>query len=581
MISRECIGHYTLLITVGVITGVSVALFEIAFETLIRIFRENILYNKLIVFLLVPVGLITAYAIVLSFAKIKETGSGTHQILDAFFTHNGYIHPKDTVVKTIASIITLGFGGSAGPEGPSMLLGSGITSWLARKLKLSQEKLRKLSLAGASAGISAIFRAPLTGMLFALEIPFRKDIESEAFLEAIIASVASYLTFVSIVGPEKLFKTEYINIETNPIYLFYSFVIGIISSFVALAFIISYKDIKKISRKLRVIRSPYNYLEPLVGGLIIAFFIYLAPDVAGPGYKIIRDVIRGPQTYTIEFLLLLTALKIVNTDITLTFGGSGGVFIPSLVVGALTGYMVSLIFNSPNSYIFVTMGMAALLAATNKCPLTSIALVAETVGPGTIIPTIIASITSFTLTGYYSFFEIQPPYRISEEELALNELYYKVQKEKPHILNKIKATEMMTTKPIYLSSNEVIHNALRKIEHFNFRVYPVVDSGKLIGYITIEDLLGVPDEERQKKIEEVLRPAPKAKGNTTLRELVEKMLQYETDHIFIVDDKDRLVGVIADIDIIKILLRYLAHRFRIHEIVHAHRIIEESTRKRK
>lgn len=579
--SREYIRHYIILITIGIIIGISVALFEITFESLIYFFREYILYNKFIVFILVPIGLMIAYILVICFAKIKETGSGTHQILDAFFTHNGYIHPKDTIVKTIASIATLGFGGSAGPEGPSMLLGSGITSWLARKLRLRQENLRKLSLAGASAGISAIFRAPLTGMLFALEIPFRKDIESEAFLEAIIASIVSYLTFVFIIGPEKLFEIKYVNMEIKPIYLLYSLIIGIVSSFIALAFVISYRDFKRIAKKIKIAKYPYNYLEPLIGGLIIAFFIYLAPDTAGPGYIIIRNVIRGTQTYTIEFLLVLIALKIISTDITLTFGGSGGTFIPSLAVGALTGYLISLIFHSSDNYIFVTMGMAAVLAATNKSPLTSIALVAETVGPSTIIPTIIASITSFTLTGYYSFFETQPPYRISEEELALNELYYRVKREKPHILNRIKAIEIMTTKPIYLDFNEPIHRILRKIENFNFRVYPVLRDKKLVGYIAIEDLLGIPNEEKQKKIGEILRPAPKVRENATLKELVEEMLQYETDHVFVINDKDRLVGVIADVDIIKILLRYLAHRFRIHEVVHAHRIIEESARRKK
>ena len=581
MIHKECFKHYTLLIVIGVATGVSVALFEIAFEELIHILREAISYNRFIAFILVPAGLITAYTIVIKFAKIKETGSGTHQILDAFFTHNGYIHPRDTVIKTIASTITLGFGGSAGPEGPSMLLGSGITSWLARKLKLSQEKLRKLSLAGASAGISAIFRAPLTGMLFALEIPFRKDIESEAFLEAIIASVAAYLTFIFIIGPERLFKVEYLNIENNPLYLVYSFIIGIISAFVAFIFVVSYKDLKNIAKEIKITRYPFNYLEPLLGGIAIAFFIYLAPDVAGPGYKIIRNVIKGTQVYSLEFLLILLILKIVSTDVTLTFGGSGGTFIPSLAVGALVGNIISLVVHDPHTYIFVTMGMAAVLAATNKSPLTSIALVAETVGPGTIIPTIIASITSFTLTGYYSFFEIQPPYRISEEELALNELYYKVKREKPYILNKIRAREMMTTKPVYLDFNEPVYSVLRKIEHFNFRVYPVVDHGKLVGYVTTEDLLGIPDEEKQKIVGELIRPAAKAEKDTTLKEIVEKMLQYETDHIFIVNRENKLVGVIADVDIIKILLRNFAHRFRIHEIVHAHKVIEESMRRRK
>ncbi len=559
----KIVKEYTILIIIGVLTGALVALFDKALEYTLGLLDFLLNISRLLIFLIAPVSLLIAYLIVVRFAEIKETGSGTHQILDALYTHNGYIHPKDTVTKVIASLLTLGLGGSAGPEGPSMLLGNGIGSYISRKFRLGIDEARKFSLAGAAAGIAAVFRAPLTGMLFALEIPFRKDMETEALIEAAIASVASYLTFVAIAGSAKLFRVVIPVFELNIYHLLNSFILGIITGLLALVFIISYRYIGRLSKTLSRLVYPYGFTIPIIGGLIISLFAFITPEVVGPGYRIIKGLIYGYGRLPLLTLLMILLFKMFVTEVTLSFGGSGGIFVPTLAVGALIGYIYGVLIHSDNIEMLIAVGMASLLAATNKAPFTSVALVAETVGPASIIPTLIATVISYLLTGYYSFYEIQLPHRIVEEELALSEIYLKVVKLRPDILYKIKAHHVMTPKPIYLDGNSTVEDALARVSHYKFRVYPVVRNNILIGYVTIEDLLGIPEEDIKIRVYRLARDPITISPDASLKEVIDTMLENEADHLLVTDKEGKLIGIIADIDVIRTLLDSASRFFRV------------------
>jgi len=546
---------YLFLVIIGISIGFFVALFELGLDTLLSIFRYIISIDNLLAFIILPFTMLVAYFTVMLFGKIKRTGSGTHQILDAYYIHNGFIHPKDTISKTIASLITLGLGGCAGPEGPSMLIGSGISSYLSRKFKISPSKWRKFSMAGASAGVAAIFRAPLTGMLFALEIPFKRDIETEAFIEAIVASISAYLVFVLIIGPERIFRTELGMFKITYIGLIHSLIIGIFASIIAMIFIFSYRSFEFFSLKIVHAIHPREYILPIIGGLFLAIMVFIQPDVAGPGYEVIKKVITVKSIrYLFAIAVVLLIFKMFATGVTLSFGGSGGTFIPSLAVGALTGYLYSILIHSPNQYLYTVVGMASVLAATNKTPLTAVALVAETIGPGTVIPTIIASTTSYLLTGYYSFFKIQYPRRIEKEEMVLSEIYHKILETYPEILDRIKAFQVMTPKPVYLTSDMTVRKAFEIVSHFQFRIYPILYKDRLVGEVSLEDLLGIPEDNLDTRITTFVRDPVCVSSSSTLREVIEKMLSSETDHVIVIDKEWHLLGIIADVDIIRILL---------------------------
>jgi len=296
------------------------------------------------------------------------------------------------------------------------------------------------------------------------------------------------------------------------------------------------------------------YVIPVIGGLIIAFIIYLDPITSGPGYVIIKSLIEGDGRFLIGFIALTLVLKMVATAFTLTYGGSGGTFIPSLAVGALTGYLYSLAVGTGENYLYIAIGMASMLAATNKTLLTAVALVAETIGPYTIIPTLIASTISYLVSGYLSFFELQYPRRMRREELLLSEIYHRIKSENPRLLDEVKAFQIMRSHPVYLEADMKLKDALKRISHFKFRCYPVIYKGRLVGVVELQDLLGAPEEDMEKNITLYVRDPIYVSPDQTVREIIERMLALDADHVFVVDKDWKLIGLISDKDIIRFLI---------------------------
>lgn len=560
-LSRELIKDYLILIIIGLATGIAVSIFYIAFEGLWWITNLLISYNQLLSIFTVSIGILLSYLVVDLFARVKKTGCGTHGVLVSYLTHNGYIHHRDTISKTVASILTMGFGGSAGPEGPSMLLGGGIASLISRKFNVSIPKLRRFFIAGSAAGISAVFRAPLTGILFALELPYRRDIEGEALIEAIISSVTAYMIFILINGPERLFPITIEFIELSPFQVLNIIFLGILASVVAYIFVETYIRLGKVSKFLMLRIHPF--LLAILGGVFIGILSLLDKRILGSGYGLIRLIVNNIVIGAAPLILIILILKVIATSITLNFGGSGGLFIPSIVVGALMSSLYISIFHVEPSVLYIAAGMAAVLAGTSKTPLTAVALVAETCGPATIIPTIIAALVCYIATGNLSFFELQQPHKIAEEDLILDEVYLRIIEVDPNIPRKIKVYQAMTTKPISLKINETIEQVLEKVKNYAYRVYPVIsDDRTLVGYISLEDILGVDD--LSIKINKFIRKAIIVSPNDDLRIVIRKMIEEDTDHVFIVDDKNRLIGIIAEMDIIRTLINELSKLRRKH-----------------
>ncbi len=553
-ISRELLKEYLTLIVIGIVTGIAVSIFYLALESLWSLTQFLISISKYFTIVVVIIGITLSYVIVEFFARVKRTGCGTHAVLEAYLTHNGFIHYRDTFSKTGASILTMGLGGSAGPEGPSMLLGGGLASIIARKFNISIPKLRRFFIAGSAAGVSAVFRAPLTGILFALEIPFRRDIEAEAFIEAVISSVTAYMIFVLINGPERLFPINIEFIELSPQEILYIILLSIFSSFVAIFFVESYIRLGKISKFLYLRLNPN--IIPILGGFLIGLLALIDVRILGSGYDVIRSITSNSFHEPIYIIVILLVLKILATCITLNFGGSGGLFIPSLVVGALTSSIFIQSFHAEPALVYIAAGMAAVLSATSKTPLTAVALVAETCGPATIIPTIIAAVISYILTGNLSFFELQQPHKIIEEELALDEIYLRIIEMDPNIPRKIKVYQVMTRKPITVRDNESVADVLNKVRNYSFRVYPVVDEeNKLIGYVNLEDILGL--EELDIEVGKLIRKPVTVPPDENIRTVIRLMAEEETDHIFITDKDGKLLGIVAEMDIIRVLINEL------------------------
>jgi CIC family chloride channel protein len=537
---------YFILILIGFLTGLFVGAFSLALEYLTLV-RDSI-SNKILYLIVVFISIPTAYILIQFFSDRKKTGSGLDNFLEVYHFRHGFVTLRSTFFSVLASLITIGLGGSAGPEGPGLTIGGGIGSWFAQKLNLDPKTMKRLHIVGASAGIAAIFHAPLAGTVFALEIPYLHDVETEVFLWALITAIIAYAVTIFITGPEQLFPFESRTIIINADLIIVSVILGVLSAITALLFIHVFRICKY---KLSII--PKNIL-PIIGGLIITLIGMFYPQVLGTGYDVIRGIGFGTLKITLSIVLILLFMKIVATSITLSTGGSGGLFVPSIYIGVMLGATYYLLTNSlmnyPDYIVIVAAAVAGVFAATNKTLLTAIILVGEIFGPVVLLPSIITAIISFLLTKNISIHENQLPSRVTEKELALTFFSHKIKKE---TLKKIKALQIMTKDPVYLDARMRIVDALNKIKSYEFKVYPVTVDGKYLGYVTLDVLL---TESKEKYVSDVVIYSEPIKPETTIHEMIERMSTGET-HLYVIDNDNRLIGVVSQTDILKTILELI------------------------
>lgn len=389
----------------GVVIGLAIFVLVYIYKLLNSASLLITSWNPLLLIASTSIALFGGYVTIKLLAENKNCGCGTELVIERYHHKNGFISLKDTVSRTLASAITIAFGGSAGLEGPSLLLGGGLSSFITRKLKLNQKDVKTLFLCGAAAGFSAIFRAPLTGILLALETPYKRDVETEVFIPASIASITAYSMSTITLGTETIFPTPIFLMPTFSI-LLHAILLGTITALVALAFIEAIERTNALSKRLTS-KFPMLFMSICVGLMLGAMGLFY-PEALGLGYDFIHKITTAELgQFSLATLILLLALKIVATSLTMSFGGSGGLFIPSLYVGGALGLIYAQFWSLEPAVLYVIVAMAAMLAATTKSLLTSIALVAETVGPSFIILTVVSAAISYFFTGSKSFYKSQ------------------------------------------------------------------------------------------------------------------------------------------------------------------------------
>lgn len=362
-------------------------------------------WNPFLVIASACIALFGGYATIRLIAENKVCGCGTELVIERYHFADGFISLRDTIGRTLASAITIGFGGSAGLEGPSLLFGGGISSFITRKLGLDRKDVKTLFLCGAAAGFSAIFKAPLTGILFALEIPYKKDVETEVFVPASIASITAYFTSALTLGTETIFPAP-IFLMPNLCALLHVILLGFITAFVAMAFMETLEQANVLSKRLAG-NFPMFFIS-IFAGVVLGIIGLFCPEALGLGYDFIHKITTAELgTLSLTTLVTLLFIKILATSLTVSFGGSGGLFIPSLYVGGTLGFIYAQVCGLESTTLYVVVAMAAMVAATSKSLLTSITLVAETVGPSFIILTVVSAAISYFFTGSKSFYKSQ------------------------------------------------------------------------------------------------------------------------------------------------------------------------------
>lgn len=322
----------------------------------------------------------------------EAKGTGVDFLLDSFHNRSGQMRRRTPFIKFLASTFTLSTGGSAGKEGPMALIGAGMGSIVGRWVKMGARAKRTLLLAGSAGGLGAIFRSPLGGAITAVEVLYKEDFEADALLPCIIASVTAYTIFSTVVGFGHILSFE-ARLFTSPVQLIFYVFLGLFCSGASFLFIWFFRNIRsKFFRKLKI----PSFLKPALGGLMVGVVALLVPQAVGEGVDVIQKFIYAqyPANWlgAALFLLGLALMKMFTTSLTIQSGGSGGVLIPSLFIGAMLGGFFGLICHHffptyvPDVTPFIVVGMASFFSSVTNASLGALVMVTEMTGGYELLP---------------------------------------------------------------------------------------------------------------------------------------------------------------------------------------------------
>ncbi len=321
------------------------------------------------------VGLVIVSVIVRKFAT-EARGHGVPEVMFAERDLGGRIRPRVAVVKALASALCIGSGGSVGREGPIVQIGSSVGSTLGQVLKLKTSEVRLLVACGAAAGIAGTFNAPLAGAIFAHEV-ILGSLKRRALALVVVASVTGTALSQWALGKAPSFQLPHPFSQKSPWEILLYAVMGLALGFVAVAYVRTLYFLEGLFERWRL----HDDIKAAFGGLLVGILGYFIPDLFGVGYSGVEKALRGELVLSV--LLLMAALKILATSLTLAAGGSGGVFAPSLLIGATAGgafgQLVNMLFPgiTAPAGAYSLVGMAAVFAGAAHAPITSIIILFE------------------------------------------------------------------------------------------------------------------------------------------------------------------------------------------------------------
>ena len=383
---------------IGVFAGLAVVCFRMAIDAAHWMFFGSGLVPPRDRVVLVPgaVGLLVAVLVVRFFPRVR--GSGVNQTKSALYIYDGYIPGSTIVGKFLTSALAIGSGQSLGPEDPSLQIGAGLASLVGRHLKLSRQNLRLIAPVGAAAGLAAAFNTPIAAVLFVIEEVIGRW--SAGVLGAVVlAAVSSVVVERWFLGAEPLFRIPGYRLE-SPGELFAYAVLGVVGGLAAMVFV---KSIQFLRPRVRALPGWTQYLMPAVAGVLIGLIGQHFPQVMGAGYAYMDQAMH--DQYTWEVLGILAGLKLVATVLSFSSGTPGGLFAPTLVMGAMVGGAVGgverLLFPHLTGPLgaYALVGMGALFAGILRAPMTSVFLVLEVSGNYAIIlPVIISTALAYLIS---------------------------------------------------------------------------------------------------------------------------------------------------------------------------------------
>ena len=393
---REDQVFLVLTILIAIISGLSVVLFTLAIQA-----TKNLLFGmspSAARLILVPtvVSLITGYLLAKFFPEAR--GSGVPQTEAAFHLHEGKIRPIVPFGKFLTGVLCVGSGHSMGREGPSVQIGAGLASAIGQWFGLSPLRVQSLVPVGAAAALSAAFNTPLAAVVFALE-EIIGDMNAKLIGSTVVASVTAVIVERSILGDEVLFRVPAYQL-IHPAELLAYAALGLIGGLISLLFC---KGLLQLRFRFLKLPPSTAIIQPAIGGLLVGVTLVFVPQVMSVGYEYVDQALNGGML--LRTMLLLCAVKLVATIISYASGNAGGIFAPSLYLGAMAGGAVGMLVHqyapfptaAPGAYALV--GMGTLFAGIIRAPMTSVLMIFElTQDYQILVPLMIANMLSFIIS---------------------------------------------------------------------------------------------------------------------------------------------------------------------------------------
>ena len=477
--NREDQVFLVLALVIGALTGLAVVAFILLTERLgMRLYPVgSSAWRRALVPVLGSLGM--GYLLFRYFPYAR--GSGVPQTKAAMFAREGVITIRTIFGKFLCTSATLASGIPLGREGPSVQVGGGIASVLGRLFGLRSEQVKKLIPVGAAAAIAAAFNTPLAAVLFSLE-EVMGDLNAPVMGAVVLGSATSWVVLRMLLGNNPLFKVPQYQL-VHPLEFAVYAVLGLVGGLVSVAF----TQLLLVMRD-RFLRFPQRtvWFQPMAGGLLVGLIGMFVPQVLGVGYGYVGDALNGRMA--VNLMVLLVVLKLLAVTTSYASGNAGGIFGPSLFIGAMLGGSVGALAHrllptytaGPGAYALV--GMGAVFAGIVRAPMTSVLMIFEmTQDYAVIVPLMIANLVSLFIS---SRLQRQPIY----EALAIQDGIHLPSAESRHRHGQRQVTRVMRIATEILPAHLTVREALERIRSGEFRAWPVTDRRGVVGVLSLSTL---------------------------------------------------------------------------------------------
>jgi CIC family chloride channel protein len=468
----------------------------------------------------------------------EARGHGVPEVMYAVAQRGGRIAGRVAVVKALASALCIGSGGSVGREGPIVQIGSALGSWIGRFARVPEARLRTLVACGSAAGIAATFNAPIAGVMFALELLLR-DFAAEAFGIVVLSAVTA-----SVVGRAVFGNTPFLHLPpfslVSPVEYGLYAGLGLVAGLVGILFTRILYAVEDVCDWAW--RGP-EWARPAAGGLLLGLVLLVLPQLYGVGYPVLQSGVEG--RYALGFLLVLMLGKMVATSLTIGIGGSGGVFAPSLFIGAMLGAAFGGIAHAVIPAMtgpigaYALVGMGAVFAGAARAPITAVLIMFELTGEYAIIlPLMLAIVVASGISHWLS--------RDTVYTLKLRRRGVDLQTHAGDWrLRTVRVEDVMLALPPALPADLALPQAARALLTGEHPVLPVIDRSRLLGVVSaraVSEALANDTETKGITVGHLAELPPAVTTGTMLADALESLVTSDATGVPVVDADRQLLG---------------------------------------